>query len=721
MSLSFGLNPWVLVPACAIAAGLAIWLYRRTTPEISKPKRIVLGTLRFVALFLILLLLLDPVLRLIDRDQKHPVVAVLVDNSESLLLTSSSDSSAASVRARVKDMMEHLPSAIREANVQFYGFDADLSEWSLDAFRADSFQFGGDRTNISHALEQLREKLRDDNLSAALLVSDGQYNSGRNPLYTAERFPVPIYTAVLGDTTRHRDVQVRRVTTNELAYVGAELPVQVGIRTEDMGGETVTVSIVRDGQVLSSQQASLPNGSTEITLDLSITPSEEGLHRYTVGVSRSPSEVTYRNNRETITVRVLQNKRSILLLAGGPDPDVASVRQLLADDETFDLTSFVQKGPGSFYEGNLPASLSEFDLIVLAGFPSEASDASTIDRIAEAAETGIPILLHLTQTSDVSRLGERLSDVLPVAPERARGGYLEAAFVPTSPGLRHPILDISDSAPGAWRRLPPLLYSQTRWQTSPDAEVLARTAVRDVELDDPLLVIRRRSQNRSAALLGAGTWRWKNVPEDLAAIDHLWPQLFSNLVQWLTAREDDRPVRVVPVRDLFGGGEDVQLTGQVYDESLNPVSDARVDVRISAPDGTVSPYVMNAIGNGRYTLDAGTFPEGTYEYEAVATHEGQQLGTDEGSFAVGSLALEFKETRANATLMRQIAHRSGGEFLEDGGMDLFTSRLSSSGALSSVIVESASEMELRRMYVFLAIIILLLTAEWFIRKRSGMV
>ena len=721
MSLSFGLNPWILVPACAIAAGLAIWLYRRTTPDISKAKRILLGTLRFFALLLILLLLLDPVIRFIDRDHRQPVVAVLVDNSESLLLTSSSDSTAGSIRARVNNMMEHLPSALRDADVRFYRFDEDLSDWSLEAFSADSFQFEGDRTNISQALDQVREDLRDDNLSAALLVSDGQYNSGRNPLYTAERYPVPIYTAVLGDTSRHRDVQVRRVTTNEIAYVDAELPVQVGIRTDEMGGENVTVSLIRDGQVLSSQQTNLPNGSSEVTLDLSVTPTEEGLHRYTVAVSRTPGEVTFRNNQETITVRVLRSKRSVLLIAGGPDPDVSAVRQLLADNAIFELASFVQKSPGSFYEGSLPSSLSDFDLIVLAGYPSQASDAATIDRVADAAESGVPLFMHLTRTTDVSQFGDRLADVLPVGPERVRTGFVEAAFVPTPAGLRHPILDISDSAPGMWRRLPPLLYSQTRWRTSPDSEVLARTAVREVELDDPLLVVRRRSQNRSAALLGSGTWRWKNVPEDLSAIEHFWPQLFSNLVQWLTAREDDRPVRVTPLRDLFGGGEEVQLTGQVYDESLNPVSDASVDVRITAPDGTVSPYAMDAIGSGRYTLDAGSFPEGTYRYQAVATHEGKELGTDEGSFAVGSLTLEFKETRANAALMRQIAHRSGGELLEDGGMDVFTSRLSSSGALSSVVVESASETELRRMYVFLAIIVVLLTTEWFIRKRSGMV
>ncbi len=56
-----------------------------------------------------------------------------------------------------------------------------------------------------------------------------------------------------------------------------------------------------------------------------------------------------------------------------------------------------------------------------------------------------------------------------------------------------------------------------------------------------------------------------------------------------------------------------------------------------------------------------------------------------------------------------------------GSADHFGSTLSASGALASVAVEKASEIELRRQYVFLALIVLFLTIEWFIRKRSGMV
>lgn len=720
MSLSFGVSPWLLLFCSVVAGALAFWLYRRTTPELSIGKRSLLGVLRFLALFLVLFLLFEPILRLIDREERPAVLAVLVDNSQSLLMTSGDDSSSVAVRGQIRDLLDDLPAEARDADVHIYDFDSDLRVRDDTQIDLDSLHFDGSRTNIARALEQLQNRLGEDNLRGVLLVSDGQYNTGRNPVYVADRFPVPIYTAVLGDTSRHQDVLVRRVVTNEIAYVETELPVQVGVRADGYQNTSVNVSILEDGEVLSTQRVELPEGSTEMTVDLSIVAEEEGLHRYTVSVSQLDGEITYRNNYEPFTVRVLSSKRQVLMVAAAPGPDVSAIQQLLMDDPSFEVDRYVQKSPGEFYEGQLPPTLDGYDVIVLAGYPGRGAAPDEMERLRQAAESGTPSFFVLTRDTHIQFVDAHFQDVLPAIPDQIRDGYVEGSFSPAADEARHRIMDIADSSLDLWLQLPPLAYSQTRWQASPDAQVLANTRVRDVQLDDPLFVVRRRTGDRSAALLGAGTWRWRNLPEDLSESADLWPNLFANTLEWLSAREDDQPVRVVPVRNLFEGGEPVELLGQVYDESLNPVSDAAVEVNVTDSDGVTYPYVMQPAGNGRYTLDAGTFPEGTYTYDASASAGERDIGTDEGAFAVGSLTLEFKDTRANAPLMRQIAQRSGGRSIDPGAPDAATNRLSQE-AFAPVIVEREQEIELRRRYAFLAIVIGLLTVEWFFRKRSGMV
>ena len=91
-------------------------------------------------------------------------------------------------------------------------------------------------------------------------------------------------------------------------------------------------------------------------------------------------------------------------------------------------------------------------------------------------------------------------------------------------------MQISDTPDEAWFALPPLVFNDTRWQASPDARVLATHQVRGIPLDDPMLIIRNQNQHRTAALLGAGTWRWKNLPDDLQTVAPFWADMFANTI-----------------------------------------------------------------------------------------------------------------------------------------------------------------------------------------------
>ena len=130
---------------------------------------------------------------------------------------------------------------------------------------------------------------------------------------------------------------------------------------------------------------------------------------------------------------------------------------------------------------------------------------------------------------------------------------------------------------------------------------------------------------------------------------------------------------------------------------------------------------MRAAGNGRYELSVGTLPAGNYQYSAVAERDTQQLGTDRGTFAVGSVGIEYLNTRANPTLMRQIALRSGGSVVDPDSLDQLGRALTSSGQFTPVITREEREERLWQWPYLLALAIGLLTSEWVLRKRSGLV
>jgi len=264
-----------------------------------------------------------------------------------------------------------------------------------------------------------------------------------------------------------------------------------------------------------------------------------------------------------------------------------------------------------------------------------------------------------------------------------------------------------------------VLRNESRWAISPDARPLATAEVRGIALDDPLLLVRQRGESRSAALLAAGTWRWRTLPPDLDDLSGFYAGLVQNLVRWLTTRDDARPVRVRPAEPLFDASERVRLTGQVYDEARTPVSDAELEVVVTGPDGARLPFPMRPLGSGRYALEAGPLPEGEYTYAARATRGGTELGQDRGAFAVGALALELRDLYADLPLMRELARRSGGEALLPGQISALPALLGD--GLAARRVESRHDTELWRLWPLLALLVGLLTTEWVLRKRTGMV
>ena len=712
MDLSLAYSP-VLLALCAVAAGgLAWWSYGRSTPLVHGPRRVFLAGLRFGALFLVLLLLFDPVWRRITRSGEAPLLAVLVDDSESLTLGTTGATPAARVRAALDD----LP---RDDALRFYRFDAEAVPAGR-ALRGDSLAFAGERTDLAAALTRVADDFAGRNLRGVVLISDGRITDGRNPTYLAERFPVPVYTAVAGDSLSNRDVRLVRAVTNDIAYARSPLPIQAGVRAGGFAGETASVTVSEGGRVVTRETVTLPPDGAEATVDLTVTPTAPGLRRYAVTVGPLAGEATTRNNRQTLSVRVLDDTRRILLLAAAPSPDLSALRAVLEADRSLDVTVRTQRAPGQFYEGAVPDALGTFDLVVLAGYPGAAADAATAGRVAEAVAGGLPALFVLTRQTDIPRLGATFGDVLPVGAAAPRGGSVEAGFAPTAAGEAHPVLDGLGVPPERLRALPPIAVSPTRWALQPGARVLGAVRRGGTTLDAPLLVVRQSGNVRSAALLGAGTWRWRTLPDDLADLRPAYPALLDNLVRWTTAARDRRPVRVRPDRSLFGERDRVTFTGQVYGEGLEPLDDAQLVLTVSGgPEA--ERVTMRSVGNGRYVADLGIRPPGRYTFTAEATRGGTRLGDDRGAFAVGQLAAEFRQPGADLGLMRQIAQRSGGEAVALDSLGAFVRALRERGALADRPLVREDETPLLGIPWLLALAVGLLSVEWVARKRAGMV
>jgi len=163
----------------------------------------------------------------------------------------------------------------------------------------------------------------------------------------------------------------------------------------------------------------------------------------------------------------------------------------------------------------------------------------------------------------------------------------------------------------------------------------------------------------------------------------------------------------------------VEFTAELYDANNRPVQNAEVDVTVRAGDTHVG-VPMQAIGNGRYEGTVDGLPEGDYTYEAHASAGLAGLGTDTGRFAVGGMNVEFQDTRMNRAVLEDMATATGGAFFTVGDFD---SALAAVRALPTFVprtVQDDRRFDLWTLPALLGGLIALLSIEWYLRKRSGM-
>ncbi|HKK40369.1 MAG TPA: hypothetical protein VJ949_13195, partial [Cryomorphaceae bacterium] len=191
---------WALL-LCPVAgllfAGL-LYFRNRSIAEVSKGALWTLSILRFLLVTIVAFLLLGPLVRYFDISIEPPVVAIVTDNSSSLLLGEDSAQTA----QRVRDIYAQLRNDFSaDYEVATYTFGAELSE-------GGEIDFSEPVTDISSVFSSLNDRYANRNLGAVVLLSDGIYNRGRNPRYVNNGLKAPVYTVAFGDTTLKRDARI---------------------------------------------------------------------------------------------------------------------------------------------------------------------------------------------------------------------------------------------------------------------------------------------------------------------------------------------------------------------------------------------------------------------------------------------------------------------------------------------------------------------------------
>ncbi|RED99837.1 hypothetical protein [Marinoscillum furvescens] len=674
---SLDVSPVWVFAAVLLAGGLSVLLYSKTSRPWGKKANILLGFLRLTGIFLILLLLLNPVLQLFINETTKPLVVLAVDNSESILMRNT-NATANDINSWVLNLKEQLSSK------------HSVAVQPMSGHFSDSLTFDGKTSNISALLRQIENDYEDHNLSAIILASDGIYNQGQSPAFLT--YNQPIYTLGLGDTIPPKDIAIRNVRNNQVAYQGNQFPVMVTLYQKGFTGEQITLTIKEGNQTLASKNLKLTAPIVET--DFLLQANDAGFRRLTLICESLPGESSQENNVRDIYIDVIEGKDQILILAPAPHPDISALRQAIASASNYETSVFI---PGLTEK----PTLLKYDLII------EHQAFSGVNYGNFESDGKWYIFGPRTRAS----LTNQLADVVSIQTRGNKKDLVRGAY-----NTAFSKFELNEELVELFTTYPPIQAPFGTYQLSDIAEALLFQTIGSVTTDRPLMAFASRGGQKTAVTTGSGIWKWRLQEAATEEKAELFDELIVKTVQYLSIKENKDRFRVKPRDEQYTIGERVMIDTEVYSEIYERIYGNKITLTVTDDVGNASVHeLVDSQGSSSFNL--GSMPAGIYSYRASTTINGKPASRS-GSFAVRDIQLENINLTANHNALKSISNKSGGQFFHFSERNGLLRELESANFQNLITTEKESFPLIRNWWIIL-IITFVFSAEWFMRKYLG--
>ncbi|MHB1687579.1 MAG: CARDB domain-containing protein [Ignavibacteriaceae bacterium] len=710
INLNFSHPPFYFFLFLVLLAAYSFYIYRYTVPQISPLKKLFLTVIRSLALILLLFIFFEPILTLARKEILEPVNLVFMDNSRSIRINDGMNREATE-----KNFVTDLKGNHLSSNSELNTFGSKVSRISYDSLQNLNFSEGS--TNFAKIFSSLNGN--EKNIASIVIVSDGVITEGANPIYTAAKLGVPIYTVGIGDTTARNDVWIKNVLSNEFIYAETPTAVAATISNTGFAGKNISVALYENGAQVDQKKITLSEDGVQ-NVNFTYTPKNSGEKKLTVAASETKGEFTFANNKKVFYINVLSNKVKVLVLAGSPSSDLSFIKNTLKEDNNLSVNSYTQISADHFLEKNFDQKMIDSaDIFFMVGFPSNITPDNLYQKIiSEISQKDKPFFITLSSGVDFQRL-KALQAELGFTFNNVNSDYLEIQPNVSADESNNPLLqNNSDNVLDAWNNLPPVYQPNVDFSAKPESEVLSRIKINNVPINKPLILTRRLASKKSVSVLAKDIWRWKlgTATKNLDLFD----RFILSSVKWLNAKEDHKQVTIMTTKKLYSLGEQVEFTGQVYDQTFNPVSDAEVKINVSGA-GNNYQLNLNPVGNGLYDGSFQTDKAGDYKFSGDAILSGKKLGSDGGSFNIGDVDIEMINPRMNYDFLNLLATETNGKFFYNSNYKDLFEILNQLDKRSSKEKIETSEIYLWSDEWLLVVAIILFGMEWFFRKRWGMI
>lgn len=682
--------------------GLIVLLY--TFYQFKDKKKIgLIIIIRTLIIAILLFLILEPVLVYEKEESKELYWNIYVDRS--LSMSYHTHPSKVSYFNGITDFV----GKIKNNNVDFdiFSFSEKVEKWATENKEID-----GSSTNISSVFDHINSNI-NNNLTGAVLVSDGQANLGSSLNEKIDKLKIPIHVIGAGDLEPMIDVQVHSIEAPPVIIKGEEAELNVSIMSYGKLKERANVTLYDNKKLIGSKVITLSGNGTKEKVKFLIKPVSTGEKRYVVKVNALEDEINIKNNKQTVKIQILKNEYKIAILTGVPNFNTRILKKILEKNSEYSLDHFI------YSNNSFKPSLNKFwketyDLILFDNHPimkigdkwSNYRKVFAKKLISHESSFGI---IHGNDV-DFQKIKQYLElfDLNLESNQYKKNESYDWSFSNLWKEI-FPFDVISSRFDNDYIVLPPLKPGLKI--NSLKGKALA--SFNDSKVANPIVLIGEKNNLRYFIWTTSdlSSLYYKTQGTNLSEVVN---ETLTPIFNWLLRTKGDKEIYFKTNKNSYQQGELIEFIGKPLIKK-EFAEDGVVKIILDDKIINSKPLKYNHL-SGMYNANIWASQSGTVNYEIKFGGTANSHIVGRGSFEVQESQVELNQVFLNENSLKKLAVGSGGNYERwDNKNKLLPHILPASN--TKVIKYS---FPLHKNIYMIAFIIGLLVTEWILRRRLGL-
>ena len=671
-------NTVLLIFLSLLIAGAYSYYYYYYKAKIKLKIHLVLAFLRFVTVFSVLLLLINPIISNKTLEIVKTPLVIAVDNSSSI--------SNLKATKTTTDLFEKLTSNAdlkEKFDIQTYRFDSDFES-------SDNFDFKGSQTNIDAVAKNSRS-INKNVVFPTVLITDGNQTSGNDFVFSFDPNN-KVYPIAVGDTTTYLDLRVSQLNANKYAFHKNKFPVEIFLNYSGTKAINSNFSISQGNSVLNSQVVSFSPSKKSVVISALLPADKVGLQVYKASISSNEKEKNTYNNSYNFAVEVIDQRTEIALISSFNHPDLGALKRAIESNAQRKVTLLKPK------EIN---DLSKYNIVIL--YQPTIEFKSFFEK---NTDLGLNTFIITGTKTDFNFLNQQQKDLVFKMSSQSESYIAEYQD-------NFNLFDLEDIG---FSQFPPLENSFGIITTAANVNVLLGSSIRNINTNSPLLAFSENQGKRTAYLLGENSWKWRLQSHVDTKSYEKYDTFIDKTIQYLASNASKKSL-VVNHDGFYNSGDAIEISAQYFNKNYEFDDKANLNITVVNRKTKAKKSYDLLKSNTDFKVNLDGLEVGKYDFVVKELNSNSVYN---GYFEILDFDIEKQFVNPDLVKLTQLANQTKGQLLFPDKVDLLIKSLIENEEYKSVQKSIIKKIPLIDWVWLLIILVLSLASEWFLRKYNGM-